>query len=312
MWKKHHVLFLVLAGIGVVYLIYEWAKNRAGSSASSGAIDTSQLPTVISTGGGGYTPSVPSFTPQDFSNVGSQPIAATQSPAYSSVTTPGVTVMPGTSGSGVPAYSPAAQEFNTNPTLTAPSAASATPSFYQTAVAPTYNDIPQNYVANPNIAGSNTADLATYLGTSLRAAEISANNAIGNNRALGGTPGIDAPTVDQFNQQITQSSASWIAQHPEASTADNAGLVASLVNQYKTFIGTDTAYVDQQQQNSQQGTYVNPTGVAPVGTPIQVSPGVWKTPNQIAADQPTQAPASTPTAPASSVKTSPRLRRAVI
>ncbi len=56
MLKKHKVLFIIL-GIGAIYLIYLLYKNyQAGATAAAGqaaALDTSNIPTIISTGDGG-------------------------------------------------------------------------------------------------------------------------------------------------------------------------------------------------------------------------------------------------------------------
>jgi|SRR5579863_9068345 len=247
MWKKHHIAILVIAGIGVLYLIYKWYQNSVAnaSSSSTGTIDTSQLPTVISTGGGGYTPSTPSFIPQDFSQV-AQPLSPTGSAADTSVTSPGtVTVMPNTSQSGVPTSSAQAQEFNTNNPMAAPSGAAATPSFYQNATQlappPSYADLSnQTYVQQTG--GGTTLDLASYLAPDLQSYEIGANTAIGNKQAL--NSGITSLTPEGFQSALEGNANNYCSQHPEACAGDTNSIISGLVNSYKTFIGQDTAYLE--------------------------------------------------------------------
>jgi hypothetical protein len=158
-----------------------------------------------------------------------------------------------------------------------------------------YNQLNSSYVQNPISPQSQTADLSSYLGTSLRAAEIQADLAIGNKKVAGQ----DYSTTEQFQQQIQQSGQSWCSQHPEACGSDSSSVISGLVDQYKTFVGTATDRYNSEIQGS-QGGYTNPTGITPVGTPIQTKDpitgqSVWLTPNQIAAQTP--APAATAVVP---------------
>ncbi len=267
MFKRHHKLFLILAVVGVLWLLYEWFKNRKASASSAAALDTSNYPTVITAGGGGMSlPSQPSFGVASFD----QPQAVSQ-PGPSSMT-----VMPGTSASGVPAHTDQAQEFNLNQPIATPSTPGASnPSYYLNsqelanpgAVALPYQKLDPTYLqgTSQGVSGTTTlSDLKTYLGVNLNAFEITADLGIGNNK----TAGVDYQTVDQVKANLTSEGANYIAQHPEVSTSDNAGLIQSLVDSYQNFIGTAGAKYTQETNNAAPVT----SGPAQTGTPTFQAP----------------------------------------
>jgi hypothetical protein len=165
MFKRHHKLILIVALVGILYLIYEWYKNRSGSSGSgSGTVDTTGYPTIISTGGGASMPSMPSYGVQSFDNQTSQPITPTSSPS----SVPTMTVMPNASQSGVPSMSAAAQEFNTNQSIAAPSQAVSAPSFYTSVADLPYINVSQETrqvqpFGDPNATPTTRGTLLSFL-----------------------------------------------------------------------------------------------------------------------------------------------------
>lgn len=182
-----------------------------------------------------------------------------------------LSVMPGTSASGVPAHTDQAQEFNLNQPIATPSnPAASAPSYYLNAaemanpgaVALPYQKLDPTYVeaSSPSFAGmSPQATLASYLGVNLNAFEITADLGIGNNK----TAGVDYQTVDQVKSNLTSEGQSYCAQHPEACGSDNASVIQGLVDSYKNFIGTANA------KNTQETNLSQPvaSGPAKTGTP---------------------------------------------
>lgn len=262
MFKRHHKLFLILAIVGVLWLLYEWFKNRSASASSASALDTSNYPTVVSAGGGGMSlPNQPSFGVATFD----------QPQSVSSLAPASMTVMPGTSASGVPAHTDQAQEFNLNNPIATPSnPAASAPSYYLNAaemanpgaVALPYQKLNPTYVdaSSPSFSGlSPQATLASYLGVNLNAFEITADLGIGNNK----TAGVDYQTTDQVKSNLTSEGQSYCAQHPEACGSDNASVIQSLVNSYQNFIGTANAKYTQETNNAQPV----PTAPTQTGTP---------------------------------------------
>lgn len=266
----------------MLFLIYLFLKNRSGGSSDSTG-DTSNLPTVISTGGGVLSPMVPSFGgAQTFdTNLGtSQPASA---PAVSG---PSYTVMPGTSASGVPAHTDQAQEFNTGNPVAAPG--SSTPSFYNTnptAPLPYVDNSNPTLVNSPRPGLSANPDLMSFLTGDLHQYEISADLNIGNKQAY--------TNDEQIRQNLIGESSSYCSIHPEAcASGDQSSIINGLIQAYDSFTQSATTKYSQQQTDSQVSQYKNPSGVTPVGQAVMTKDpttgmAVWLTPNQIDAQHST-------------------------
>ena len=268
MLKRHHKLILILSVVGVFVLLYLLYKRGRSMSSGTGAADYSSIPTIISTGGGGIN-----FPMQQSSGV-PQSYDATI-PGYSGAQlgynapslSPNDTmqVMPGTSGSGVPQHTAQAQEFSTAAPIPVPSAASAMPSFYATA-----QDLP--YQQLNTTPGDTSQTLRGFLEQDLKQYEISAAMNIGNK--------LDYRSTTDIQATLTGEAGSYCSLHPDQCGGDRTSLIAELGNAYTDFIG-QTQALPQYGTNVQTApSYVNPSGIDPIGTPVQISPGVWKTPNQ--------------------------------
>lgn len=285
--KKHKVL-IGLSIVGLLLLLY-WLYKRGAGSASTDA--GAGLPGVIVTGGGAsYAPTMGTNPPiQTYDNI----MNAAQPQSFAQT-------QPSTSASGVPNYTAQAQEFNVGNPVAVPHPDNSQPSFYGAGVDATqplqYQQLNPQYVSEPGFPGGQTPTLESFLQQDVRAYEVSAQFG-------SATPGQTGPTSAPDLSQILGGEASgYCASHPEACQGVNQQqLISGLTNTYSDFLTQQQQQQSAQQSSSQPGnlpgggTYVNPTGVAPVGTPIQVSPGVWLTPNQIAAQNPTAPATTTPT-----------------
>jgi hypothetical protein len=283
MWKRHHKLLLGLSIVGVFVLLYLLYKRGASSGGGSGAGDTSNIPTIISTGGGGI-----SF-PMTQSGGAAQSYDATipgypaANPTYTAphlYDNNSMQVMPGTSQSGVPAYTAQAQEFSTTTPIPTPSAATAAPSFYKSAAELPYQQIGQTLVADttgPGAGINSHPDLASFLQQDVRSFELNATG---------------APTsAAQAQSTLTTEAGAYCGLHPEACAgADQTSLISSLSESFQTFLNAK-ATIGPAPTNA----YQNPTGINPEG-PVTMSKDpitgqvVWLAANQ----QPTPGGATIP------------------
>ena len=278
MLKKHKVLFIIL-GLGVVYLLYLFYKNyQAGaSSASSGAVDTSSLPTIISTGGGSLAPMYQQTAPQTFdATIPGTTADSSTLAAGAAATAPAVpstaTVMPGTSSSGVPASTDQAQEFNTNAPVATPQSLNGNPSYYATSQQLPYQQINQSLVTDTSGAGVATGaqhpDLTSFLQQDTLSWETN--------------PGT-AGNASDLASALAGDAGGYCGLHPEACAGvDQSALIQAQSNSYSDFMTARNAQAAQ----AQSGSYQNPAAqaIAPSGpltmTTNAQGQAVWTAQNQ--------------------------------